>query len=85
MMKLLLWTLLTLLPSLIVAQTEKTRLVGRVLGSDGSEPIAGAAVILNNINVPTDKRGMFTIDPARIGTHLVRFEMIGISRAPTRW
>jgi hypothetical protein len=59
------------------AQTAATRVVGRVTGPDGREPLSGVAVRLGDRTVPTDQRGLFVIAPVEPGRHVLQFELIG--------
>ncbi len=59
------------------AQSDATRLVGRVLEPNGRDPLAGVAVRLGDRRVSTDRRGYFLIAPVEPGRHELRFELIG--------
>jgi hypothetical protein len=61
----------------VSAQTAATRLVGRVTGPDGREPLSGVAVRIGERTVTTDQRGLFLIAPIDPGRHVLQFERIG--------
>jgi hypothetical protein len=68
---------LTIVASSLAAQTAATRLVGRVAGPDGREPLNGVAVRLGDRTVTSDQRGLFVIAPIEPGRHVLQFDLIG--------
>ena len=67
--------LLLFLPTQIDAQSESTRVIGRVFESNGRDPIVGATVRIGRTTATTDQRGSFSLSVAVSGRQLVEFEM----------
>ena len=65
------------LPLTSVAQELPGRVVGRVLGPDGKDPIPGVTIRLGDVNALSDRRGQFSIASARAGRQVIQFEMLG--------